>query len=318
MTRSVHIRTPCRLHFGMFSFGHADQPQFGGVGMMIDPPAVELDIVSAAHLDIRGPLANRVRQFVESAVEHWRLPTMPDCEITVQSPSDHTGLGVGTQLGLAVSTGLRRFLDLPELPSQELAASVERGKRSAVGTFGFHRGGLIVNAGKPAGESLGRLAHRLSLQPAWRIVLVRPDDQQGLAGASEAGAFAKLPPVPVAVTKELWRLTEQEMLPAVRRADCAAFGEAVYCFNRLAGECFAAVQGTAYASSQIGQIVTAIRDHGIHGVGQSSWGPTVFAILPNDAEARELAEWLHKQKFASPQEITIAKPNNQGAMIAAS
>ncbi len=44
MNAAVHVRTPCRLHFGMFSFGHANSAQFGGVGAMIEPPNVEVTI----------------------------------------------------------------------------------------------------------------------------------------------------------------------------------------------------------------------------------------------------------------------------------
>ena len=50
------------------------------------------------------------------------------------------------------------------------------------------------------------------------------------------------------------------MLPALDRADCAAFGEAVYRFGRLAGECFAAVQGGPFANREIGRLIDAIRD----------------------------------------------------------
>ena len=315
MTRSVHVRAPCRLHFGMLSFGHTDQPQFGGVGAMIDPPAVEVEIRSAPSLHLRGELAQRVHHFVESVAQHWRLSDLPACEITVRSPPNHTGLGVGTQLGLAVAAGLRRFLDLLDLPSHELAMSVGRGARSAVGAYGFQHGGLLVDAGKRAGDPLGILAHRLALPEAWRFVLVSPTNRQGLAGESEAGAFERLPPVPPAVTQELWRLTEKEILPAVERADCTAFGEAVYRFGRLAGECFAPVQGGPFADPLIAELVSRIRNFGVSGVGQSSWGPTVFAVVPHDAEAEKLAGSLRENSATTTHEILIAKPNNHGATI---
>ena len=49
MTRSVHVRAPCRLHFGMFGFGRTSGPQLGGVGVMVEPPAVEVTIEPAAN-----------------------------------------------------------------------------------------------------------------------------------------------------------------------------------------------------------------------------------------------------------------------------
>ena len=174
MTHAVHVRAPCRLHFGMFSFGHVDRSQFGGVGVMIDPPAVELTFTPAARFNARGTLAERTTAFVEMAAASWRLPSLPACEICVRSPRDHIGLGVGTQLGLSVAAGLRRFLNLPELPVEALAADVGRGMRSAVGTHGFQRGGLIVDSGHRSGQPVGKLARRIAVPEEWRFVLVVP------------------------------------------------------------------------------------------------------------------------------------------------
>jgi beta-RFAP synthase len=298
----------------MLSFGHRDTAQFGGVGAMVEPPAVTVSIRPAKAFSAKGPLANRVGQFVGSVVRAWQLPAAPACEICVDAPPDHMGLGVGTQLGLAVAAGVRRFLGMGELPAEVLARSAGRGARSAVGTYGFQHGGLIVDAGKRPGQELGMLAHRTALPAAWRIVLIRSGDRQGLAGEREADAFRRLPPVPEKTSRELWRLAEDEMLPGVETADCGRFGEAVYQFGRLAGECFAPVQGGPFASPQIEQLVESIRRFGVPGVGQSSWGPTVFAFTAGDVQARTLLEWLR----ASPNpygDITIARPNNTGAQV---
>src|SRR4051812_32531694 len=137
MTTAVTVRTPCRLHFGMFSFGCPDRAQFGGVGAMIEPPNVEVEILPADCFAVHGSLAGRTRQVVELLVDRWKLASLPACDISVRAPCDHTGLGVGTQLNLAVAAGLRRFLNLPEISLEEMSASVGRGARSAVGTHGF-------------------------------------------------------------------------------------------------------------------------------------------------------------------------------------
>jgi beta-RFAP synthase len=316
MSKSVSVRAPCRLHFGMFSFGHDDWPQFGGVGLMVDPPAVEVEITSADHLQVIGSHGARARQFTELAAVAWRLPSLPACQIAVRAPSDHVGLGVGTQLGLAIAAGLRRWLELPELPIEALAAAVGRTHRSAVGTYGFQHGGLIVDAGSAEWSSHAtRLKHRVAIPIDWRFVLVRPGNQRGLAGAIESDAFARLPPVPEHITRELWRITEKEMLPAVDRAECNAFGDAVYRFGRLAGECFLAVQGGPFASAVIARLVDVIRGRGVPGVGQSSWGPTVYAICPGQSDAEELSAWLRELLAPTRHEITIARPNKSGAVI---
>jgi predicted sugar kinase len=105
------------------------------------------------------------------------------------------------------------------------------------------------------------------------------------------------------------------MVPALDGKDCPAFGEAVFQFNKLAGDCFSAVQGGPFASDEIARLVTAIRKFGVSGVGQSSWGPTVFAIAANDEEAQRLVDWVRGQDYGRKCEITVARANNSGATI---
>jgi beta-ribofuranosylaminobenzene 5'-phosphate synthase len=315
MNTGVQVHAPCRLHFGMFSFGHSDRPQFGGIGVMVAPPGVEVSIEPARHFAVQGLLADRARQFVELLAVRWKLPPLPACEITIQSPRNHTGLGVGTQLSLATAAGMRRFLHLAEVPVEELATAVGRGTRSAVGTYGFQHGGLIVDAGKMPGDALGSLVSRMALPETWRFVLICRRGEAGLADTNEAVAFARLPPVPDEITRELWAITNEQMLPAVVRCDCRAFGEAVFRFGRLAGDCFSTVQGGPFAGDATARLVESIREFGAAGVGQSSWGPTVFAVTESDQDAQRLTDWLLSRVSGSEYEITIAHPNNSGVRI---
>jgi beta-RFAP synthase len=126
-------------------------------------------------------------------------------------------------------------------------------------------------------------------------------------------AFERLPPVPQEVTRELWQITSDEMLPAVEQIDCRMFGEAVFRFGRLAGECFAAVQRRPFASKEIERLVDSIREFGVPGAGQSSWGPTVFAVTDGDEQARQLVDWVQSRYAGVEYEIVIARPNNRGA-----
>jgi beta-RFAP synthase len=301
----------------MFGFGFAERAQFGGVGAMIEPPCVEIEISPADRFAARGALVDRTRQVVESLVDRWKLPSIPACEMTVRSPRDHTGLGVGTQLSLAIAAGLRRFLNLPERSLEEMAGAVRRGARSAVGTYGFQLGGLVVDAGKEPGQALGKLAKRVALPASWRFILFCRPDERGLAGSNEAMAFGRLPPVPQVVTRELWQITNDEILPAVEQSDCRMFGEAIFRFGRLAGECFAAVQHGPFASMEIERLVDSIREFGVPGAGQSSWGPTVFAVADRDQQARQLVDWVQRRSAGIEYEIVIAMPNNRGATVEA-
>ena len=313
----VEVTAPSRLHFGLFSFGQRQGRHFGGVGVMLDKPAVELQIQSAETLETVGPLAERVREFVSRwAAFHGLAGELP-CRIVVQSVAEsHVGLGVGTQLGLSVGAGLSKFFQQPQLSPAELALSVGRGYRSAVGTYGFATGGLIVERGKLPNEPIAPLEVRLESPAHWRFVLLQPPASCGLSGQVEQDAFGSLPPVPVEVTAELVAEVRQRMLPAAAAGDFAAFSESVYRYGRLAGLCFASVQGGPYNGPRLSALVDLVRALGVRGVGQSSWGPTLFAILPDESQARDFVARMTAHPACEDLQFAITAPNNCGAKLA--
>ncbi len=285
---AIEVVAPARLHFGLLSFGQPAVRQFGGCGVMLKNPCVRLSFIPAARFSVSGACARRVAAFAGA----WSQRTGRElkCEISVEAfIPPHVGLGSGTQLALSVAAGLFRLL-MPETPLRpgRLAASVGRGQRSAVGTYGFALGGLIAERGKWPDEPLGELLGHVSFPPAWRFVLLRPPGEQGRNGRSERAAFATLPPVPVGTTKRLLEILEIELLPACRKANCEEVGHAMHAFGQLAGSCFAACQGGAFASPRIDRLVRTLRELGVAGVGQSSWGPTVFALTPSAQAAQDL------------------------------
>src|SRR5262249_28107580 len=118
----------------------------------------------------------------------------------------------------------------------------------------------------------------------WRVLLATPRHEQGLAGISERAAFVQLArQVPNAVeTEALCRIALLGLVPALLERDLAAFGEACFEFNRRAGLLFKASQGGEYRSPESAELVATLRQFGVRGVGQSSWGPTIFAIDEED------------------------------------
>lgn len=314
--QSITVSAPTRLHFGLLSFGNPHVPQFGGVGAMVNGPRLQLHATSAASFQVTGYLSERVVSFVNNWLL-WCGETQPPAwHVHVDSQAQqHRGLGVGTQLGLATAT-LLCLLQRRLLPAvEELAKSVGRGQRSAVGTHGFALGGLISELGKLEGERIAPLQTRVALPSDWRFLLITPRLQEGASGWQETQLFKQLPPVPARVTEELTRILLESLLPAARSADCRRFGEAVYHYGKLAGECFTSVQGGAYNGPRLEKLVSAIRQLGVPGVGQSSWGPTIFAILESQQDANELCKQLLARGQLAEAEYQIASPNNSGATI---
>jgi beta-ribofuranosylaminobenzene 5'-phosphate synthase len=311
----VSITAPSRLHFGLWSLAGGDRRQFGGIGVMIDQPGLRVVISAAPALSATGPLAERALEFARRWAAFHQLPALQCAIEVISAPPDHVGLGTGTQLALAVAAGLCETHGLEIESPQALAASVDRGLRSAVGTYGFLHGGLIAEQGKLPDETISPLDCRIDLPTEWRFVLARPLGMAGLAGEDEAAAISGLPEVPPAVTDELVALAYDQLLPTAVTGDFPAFAESTYRYGRLAGEIFKARQGGPYNGPLLTALVERIRELGFDGAGQSSWGPTVFAACPSQADAERLSGALQAGLPAGTLETMIASPCRNGAQI---
>lgn len=288
----IRVVAPSRLHFGLFRVpvaGATDESRaFGGVGLMVERPGVVVVARPADSWQFEGTLASRAQVFATRFMLSVPIEARRPFQVLVERcPAEHTGLGVGTQLGLAVAKALAVACGEPELSSAELAARVGRGERSAIGVHGFDRGGLLVDAGKRAGEAVSPLLAHVTLPDEWRVVLFTPRAAGRWHSERERTAFAT---ASAGEPDALRRLAETALVPAAARGDLGAFGEAVYEFNRRAGEPFAPAQGGTYASTEIADLIDAVRKFGAKGAGQSSWGPTVFAVVGDSDNAVSLLE----------------------------
>ena len=316
MPSTVVVRAPNRLHFGLFALAGASGRQFGGVGAMVSQPGLQMRFSRAARWHADGPLAPRI----ETAAERWcsfHDRGRPACSIVVKdAPSVHVGLGVGTQLALSLAAGLSAFCGLPAGAPQELALSVGRGLRSAVGTYGFALGGLVVERGKLPGEPISTLDTRLALPEPWRFVLVRPLEARGLCGELESAAMDQTL-VPADATQQLITEVRDQLVPAVARADFEAFATSLGRYCRQAGGFYVRQQGGIYNGPILTALAERIKSWGHEGVGQSSWGPTLFVAQRDADAARALAERLRREWSGPELDVVVAEPNNSGAQVEA-
>ncbi len=312
---AVRVRAGARVHFGLIVPGAAAPRQFGGTGLMLEEPGLEVTVERAADLETVGELAERAAAFAQA----FSGQASPPYRITARNRHpDHVGLGTGTQLGLAVARGIAT-LEQESLTAVELAARVGRGRRSAVGVHGFERGGMIVEAGKKTGpkdtRAISSLVGCYRFPDAWRVVLIVPRGLRGASGGVEEKAFSSLEPIREEIVDRLSRLTLLGMIPALLESDIDSFGEALYEYGRRSGECFAPFQSSAFASPEIAALVRFVRAEGVRGVGQSSWGPAVYAVVESAPAATALVERLRGEFSYQAEEIIVSRVMDRGADV---
>jgi beta-ribofuranosylaminobenzene 5'-phosphate synthase len=286
---SVFVEAAARLHFGVLDLRGALGRRFGGLGAAVPQPSLLLEAERDERLSAHGPDGERAAAFAGRFLTHHGL--RGGAHLTVhRSIPMHSGLGSGTQLGLAVARALAELYELPVEPTA-LAGAVGRGRRSAIGTWTFALGGFIVEGGRKVGaDTIAPLLARFEMPDAWRCVVAVPDGAPGLSGDAEAAAFERLPPPPEREVERVAHLVLMQLLPALVEGDLASFGAALTEVQRVTGAWFAPQQGGVFAPGPTATLVRRMADWGAAGVGQSSWGPAVYGLVGSDSEGRELAE----------------------------
>lgn len=323
---SVQVIAPSRLHFGLI---HVPLPglthwpdgteirNFGGLGLMLASPTVQ--VTASQHYGsfrATGNLAERALEFAE--LLRQRCFEYFDHELRVElianGPPQHVGLGVGTALALATCDAMVQTLVPWRDSTSFLAWATQRGQRSGIGITGYDLGGFIVDDGKISDIQLPSLYDRTDFPQDWRIVLVRPPVEPIWHGQKEREAFLGARDVLQAqqTSFALRKLAHETILTSVYAEDFRTFSESIAEFNRLAGEPFQNAQGGIYASPEIACVIDDLMDMGTAGVGQSSWGPTVFAFAESEDQAHFIAKCA-RDRFSSETEIQVTQANNTGA-----
>jgi len=190
---------------------------------------------------------------------------------------------------------------------------IGRGGRSGIGLGLFEHGGFVVDGGRGERDLPPTLISHLKFPAQWRLVLVFDPAYQGLHGEAEKQAFANLPTFPEASAGHLCRLALMQVMPSLAEGDIAGFGAAISEIQEVVGDHFAPAQGGRFASPRVARALDWLSGNGAAGVGQSSWGPTGFALADSDARARALAQFARIEFAADGLEFMVCAGRNRGA-----
>lgn len=312
----VRVSAPARLHLGFLDLSGSLGRRFGSLGLSIERPATRIRARRAAMRRVSGPDAARAEAALLRIASALGLD--PAIELVVESAlPPHCGLGSGTQLGLAVGKALG-VLSGHDLTPREIGRLLQRGQRSAIGIGTFESGGVILDGGRGERDDAPPIVCRMPVPSHWRILLIQDRARSGLSGKREVQAMAALAPFPDNLAGLLCRLVLMKALPALAEADCDAFGEAIGEMQRRLGDHFAPAQGGRYTSPAVAEVLAWAESRGITGVGQSSWGPTGFAIIGDPDHAEALAAEARERWAGHPGlAFDLVRGNNRGVALTA-
>jgi len=286
---SIFVETAARLHFGVLDLRGDRGRWFGGLGAAAPLPTLLLSASAAGAIEVEGEDGGRAAAFAARFLTFHGITGGASIRVHRALPS-HAGLGSGTQLALAVARVLAELHGVAT-DAPGLARAVGRARRSAIGTWTFAGGGLVVEGGKPKDRDVcGPLLARIPFPSSWRCVVAVPDAPPAISGAEETAAFARLPPAPAREVEQVAHLVLMALLPALADGDLAAFGAGLAELQRITGGWWASVQGATFAPGPSEALVRLMGECGASGVGQSSWGPTVYGIVDGAAAGAKLAE----------------------------
>ncbi len=271
---------------------------------------VRLHACHSSATEVVGPGAERVSRVLSALQQRYGIGPGVRIQVDESIPS-HIGLGSGTQITLAAATALCALAGLA-VPVAELARGLQRGARSGIGSGVFDLGGFVVDGGRSDQDRAPPVISRLPFPEEWRVVLAFDSDLIGLHGEREAAAFRDLPRFPEREAERLARLVLMQLLPALAEARLEPFGAALTDLQRTIGDYFAPAQGGRYASRRVESTLQRLADFGAAAYGQSSWGPTGFAVFGDQAAAEDAIGRLHSVPAAS---VQIVRGCNRGAQM---
>lgn len=278
------VRAGYRLHLGFYRYLD-EGVYYGSIGIALEEPYLELRITSSSDssgLKLRTPTEESKEAIIRVA-KHLGL-TSGVIELDGYL-KHHSGLGSITRIYLSTAVATSTLLNKTDLDFESLLLSLGRCRYSCVGYYTFIFGGLAVDSGVTdlSGREIPKPLALLRVPRSWYVVVAVPEGR-GLSESEEKPYMDS--PTAVEHQRDLYRALV-ELLTGVKLERIDMFTRAIETVQRVAGSYFSKAQG-GFFSSPYGDLISKIMlESGLRGIGQSSWGPTIFGFTDNYVVAEQ-------------------------------
>ncbi len=321
----VAVQAAARLHLGFLDPSGSLGRRFGSLGLVIDGHACDVELSPAsADTWLAGDAlcADEIdRATAHVATLRQRSGVRQPLRIHLRRVMPvHAGFGSGTQLALALGRAFAHLYGL-DLSTATLAEWLGRGRRSGIGIAGFDTGGLLLDGGPGGDGRPSPVLARIETPTAWRVIVAEDHRAVGLCDDDERRAIAALPPLPRDLAADICHHVLMRVLPGALADDFGAFAVGINQMQAVLGGHFAVAQGgSSYTSPAVGRLMTWLcGDEAAPraAVGQSSWGPTGFAIVDSAAAAQRLLVQAQQAGVLDPAlTLSTVQVRCQGATVA--
>lgn len=310
---SIFINAPARLHFGFVDLNGNTGRRFGSLGMAIDGLDTCLEVNRSRFVEVTGSDVERAGRYARRLLD--RLGLEGGLSIHVHSAiPPHCGLGSGTQMALAVGRAIAELFEL-DISMRDVAAMLGRGNRSGIGIGAFEQGGFIVDGGRRSGGPVPSVLFRVDFPENWKVLLIFDTDSCGLHGEKEHEAFQTLPEFPQETAGDLCRDLLMKTLPGLVEKQLDDFGSSINKLQRVVGDYFAPMQGARFTSSAVSTVLGWLEEQGIQALGQSSWGPTGFAVIDGETRAFDLLRKIKTEPDLPSLSYSVVSGRNHGVEV---
>lgn len=319
----VVVESSARLHLGFYNF-YEDGIAYGGLGVAIELPIVRVKIFKADRLTVLNRTDIDVSDIVDNIVKRLNVNEF-GVEILKAIPR-HVGLGSTTQTALSIGYGVSKLFGF-NYSVRELAYRLGRGRDSGIGIAVFESGGFVVDSGRWVGQGivepprsvndLPQPIFRFKIPRNWYFLVFIPKGLKGFDERSERKAMDTPTSLPSDIQKELYKLVILHIIPSILRKDIEVFGKAITKLQLIVGEYFSKYQGGIFCCKESEFIVNTMTRYGVAGVGQSSWGPTVYGVVKGREKALRILSKVLRDINSKGYDVEyyVVKARNRGAQV---
>lgn len=313
----IHLTSPARLHLGVIDLSGIHGRLYGSIGVAVDNPCVEILAERSDGVKVRfGKNVERINagDIIRRVLRQCGIDGGAKVTLVKSIPS-HIGLGSTTQLSLSIAMAITKLYGV-KTSTIEMAKMLGRGSVSGIGTAAFERGGFIVDGGVDKKQkTIPPVIFQHAFPESWYFVIATPDVKRGLSEKAEAKVFKKAS-AGTRHARKICHLVIMKMLPSLIEQNIDEFGSALTEIQKNVGAAFAPYQEGVFHSKATEDIIKFMLRSGAKGAGQSSWGPSAYAVIDGGKAARGLKTEVQRFIDREYGGITIfTGANNRGAAL---